>query len=367
MPRRASKSRTIAGILEERILRGDYVLRGLQSDRSIAEEFCVSRLTANQALRALVDKGIVRRKENGRLELPGAEGVPSETRQIAFLAPSFPSPFLQRLRVATEQVATALGCCFRPIDYLNWTDQIVYETLAAFDGVVLCSPSGVIPELVLKRILAGKAGVLSLNIDLSGHGIPSLLVDPHEGVQTLCDHLAGLGHRQIDCLQVHAAAPSLSMRLQQWNVWCAAHSIPGELHEHDLPAYSNSMIESYRFTRSLVESGRLHASAVVCTTELATIGACRALVEAGRTPGREVSICTFGGDGFCRFSNPAITCLEHPNLAPYLQLWSAWITKGRAGWIGPLLMRPPNDLFVGESTAPPGGWPEGLRRITAPI
>lgn len=363
MPRRATKSRTIAGILEERIQRGDYVLRGLQSDRSIADEFGVSRLTAYQALRQLVEKGIVRRKDNGRLELPGAEGVPSETRQIAFLAPSFPSPFLQRLRVATEQMAQAQGCSFRPVDYLHWTDQVVYETLAAFDGVLLCSPGGAIPELVMQRISAGRAGVLSLNIDLSSHGIPSLLVDPHEGVQTLCDHLAGLGHRTVDCLQVHSPSTNLSLRLQQWSVWKAAHGVAGELHDHDVPPYGNPMLEGYRVVSGLLAAGRLRASAVFCTTELTTLGACRAMVEAGLTPGREISICTFGGDGFCRFANPAVTCLEHPDLSPYLQLWSGWIARGRTGWVGPLLMRPGGTLFAGESTAPPGGWPDGVRQV----
>lgn len=365
MPRRATKSRAIAAILEERITRGDYVLRGLQSDRSIAEEFGVSRLTANQALRMLVEKGIVRRKDNGRLELPGAEGVPSATRQIAFLAPSFPSPFLQRMRVAAEQVALAAGCTFRPIDYLHWSDQVVYETLAAFDGVILCSPGGIVPDAALPRIQAGRAGVLTLNFDLSAHGIPSLLVDPPEGVQQLCDHLEGLGHRSIDCLQVHGPSLGLSRCLQQWQMWTAAHGVAGTMHVHDAPPYSNTMLEAYRVVRRLLADGALRGTGLLCTTELATFGACRALVEAGRMPGRDIAVCTFGGDGLCRFANPSITCLEHPDLAPYLHLWTAWIARERSGWVGPLLLRPQNTLFCGESTAPPGGWPEGARRVAA--
>jgi DNA-binding LacI/PurR family transcriptional regulator len=365
MPRRPTKSRAIATVLEERIRRGDYVLHGLQSDRSIAEEFDVSRLTANQALRMLVEKGIVRRKPNGRLELPGAEGVPSSTRQIAFLAPSFPSPFLQRLRVAAEQVAIAAGCSFRPIDYLHWTDQVVYETLAAFDGVILCSPGGMMPESLLPRIESGRAGVLCLNVDLSALGIPGLVIDPPEDVQTLCDHMAGLGHRSIDCLQVHGQSPGLSRRVQQWQLWTAAHGMDGSVHVHESPPYANTMLEAYRVVRQLQAAGALRGTGLLCTTELATIGACRALVEAGRVPGRDISICTFGGDGMCRFANPSITCLEHPDLAPYLSLWTSWIVRGRTGWIGPLLLRPQNTLFCGETTAPPGGWPDGPRRVAA--
>lgn len=365
MASRITKYRTIVDILEERIRRGDYVLRGLQSDRSIAEEFGVSRLTANKALRTLVKAGIIQRKTNGRLVLPGAGGAPSETKQIAFLAPSFPSPFLQRLRAASAQVAQSLGCRFRPIDYLQWTDQVVHETLRSFDGVILCQPGGTMPDSVLQRLLSCQAGLLSLNVDMSGHAIPSLQVDPHEDIQMLCDHLAGLGHREIDCLHVHSPSPDLEMRMQQWSLWRAAHGLGGELLRHDLKDYADSLHEGYRFARAELAQGRLRGTAIVCTTELATLGACRALAEAGRHPGRDVSICTYGGDGFCRFANPAVTCLELPDLTPHLKLWFAWILRGHTGWIGPLLMRPHDSLFLGETTAPPGGWPDGARRVLA--
>lgn len=367
MPRTTTKYRDIAGVIEARIRRGDYVITGLQSDRAIAAEFAVSRLTARQALRLLIAQGHVLRKGNGRLELPGAEGVPAATRQIAFLAPSFPSPFLQRLRVAAERAATGLGFRFRPVDYLHWTDQVVHETLALFDGVMLVPPGGMAADAIMQRAGAARAGILSIGRDLAGQGRPSLLVNPPEGVQTLCDHLAGLGHRRIDCLNVHAPSTGLPLRLQQWRVWRAAHGLEGELHDHALAPFADPMQGGYDAMRAALAAGRFAATALICTTELNAIGACRALREAGRVVGRDVAVCTFGGDGFCRFHTPSLTCLEHADPAPYLRLWCEWVERGRTGWVGPLALQLQDRLFHGESTAPPGGWPAGQERIAGPV
>jgi len=107
---------------------------------------------------------------------------------------------------------------------------------------------------------------------------------------------------------------------------------------------------------------------VVCVSlSRRAIGACRALTEAGLQVGRDVSVCTFGGDGACRFHTPSITCLEHADPAPYLRLWCEWIGRSCSGWVGPLALRLPDRLFHGESTAPPGGWPNGQQRISGPV
>lgn len=367
MPRTSVKYRDLAGVIESRIRRGDYVITGLQSDRAIAAEFAVSRLTARQALRLLIEQGQVVRKGNGRLELPGAAGVPAATRQIAFLAPSFPSPFLQRLRVAAERAATGRGFRFRPLDYLHWTDRVVHEAFSLFDGVVLIPPGAMEPEEIMRRAGPARAGILCVGSDLSSHGRPSLLVNPPEGVQALCDHLAGLGHDRIDCLSVHGHSTGLRQRLQQWQVWRAAHGVAGGLHDFVLPPFADPMQGGYDAMRSLLQAGRFTASAVFCATELNAVGACRALHEAGRVVGRDVSVCTFGGDGTCRFHTPSITCLEHEDPAPYLRLWCEWVERGRSGWVGPLALRLQDRLFLGESTAPPGGWPEGGGRISGPV
>ena len=364
---RPSKFPEIASLIEQRIQRGDYLLSGLQSDRTIAEEFNISRLTARHAIRLLVDRGFIIRKTNGRLELPGRESADASVRQVAFLAPSFPSPFIQRLRLAAEQIVTARGSRFRPIDYLHWSDPVVHETMQRFDGAIMVPPAGgdLLPEQV-ERMRNARAGMLLVGWDLSGQGVPSLMINPPEGTQTLCDHLATLGHKRIDCLSVHAPSNGINLRMQQWRLWRAAHGVDGTLHDHRLQSYANPMQGGYDVTKALLAAGTL-GQALVCTSELTTIGACRAMAEVGLLPGRDISIATWGGDGLCRFYSPSISCLEMPDLAPYLRVWFDWIDGGRKGWVGPLLLRPDDSLFAGESTAPPGGWPAGERHLAGPV
>lgn len=347
-----TKAESIARVLEERIERGDYILADLHSDRKVAEDFGVSRVTARNALQRLEKKGLITRKDNGRLELAasrrnGAEGAPS----IAFLAASFPSPHLQNLRVMSEAAALADGCRFRPIDYLHWTDTVVAETFQRFDGVILCHVGDAIPPLLKSRIVAKGTAVLSIGRDLTADGIPSLVVNPPAGIHQLLDHLEGRGHRSIDCLWARMPGPSGPPRVEQWNVWRHAHGVAGELLEVPIPPFVNPMRAAHAALGTALAAGRMRGSALFCTDELAAIGACRALHEHGRRPGHDVAVGTFGGDELCRFLVPSLTALEYPDLVPYLRIYTACLAGGRRTWSGPLLMSPPDLLVARESTA----------------
>ena len=349
-----TKAETIAGVLEGRIRRGDYILANLHSDRKVAEDFGVSRVTARKALQRLEDKQLIVRTENGRLEL--AEGGGSGEQgalTVAFLAPSFPSAFVQDLRVLAERAAVARGCRFRPIDYLHWADPLVLETFQRFDAVVLCHVGEPMPELLRQRISAKGTSVLSIGRDFSAFGVPSLLVNPPTGVHRLLDHLATLGHQAIDCLWLKHSSPSGAQRIEQWNVWRHAHRAGGDLLEVPVADFASPMHAAYAAVRQR-GAAVLRSTAIFCTDELAAIGACRALHELGRQPGRDVSICTFGGDGLCRFYTPSITSLEYPDLAPYFAMFISCLHEPERRWSGPLLMSPADELFSGESTVRPG-------------
>jgi DNA-binding LacI/PurR family transcriptional regulator len=346
-----TKAESIARVLEGRIERGDYILADLHSDRKVAEDFGVSRVTARNALQRLEKNGLITRKGNGRLELAASQRSGAGAPNIAFLAASFPSPFVQNLRVMSEAAALADGCRFRPIDYLHWTDTVVAETFQRFDGVILCHVGDAIPPLLRSRIVAKGTAVLSIGRDLTADGIPSLLVNPPAGVQHLLDHLAGLGHRSIDCLWASTPGPSGPPRVEQWNVWRHAHGIPGELLEVPIAPFVNPMTAAHTALGAALDAGRMRGSALFCTDELAAIGACRALHEHGREPGRDIAVCTFGGDELCRFLVPSLTALEYPDLVPYLRIFTSCLAGGSRTWSGPLLMSPPDRLVARESTA----------------
>ena len=366
MPRASAKYQKIAAVLAERIQRGECVVTGLQSDRAIADEFLVARPTARQALRLLLSQGHITQKANGRFCLPGTAGTPGSTVRIAFLAPSFPSPFIQRMRLATERTCAALGFSYRPIDYLHWNERVVHHTLDGFDGVMLVPPGGMTAAEVDARISKARAGILCLGRDLSSWGKPCLITNPPEGTQTLCDHLAGLGHRRIDCFNAHAPSTGVSLRMQQWQIWRTAHDLDGTLHDRQLAPYADPRLGGYEYMRELLKSGALAATAMICTSELTALGACRALHESGLHVGTDMSVCTFGGDGNCRFFTPTITSLEPVDPTALLRVWLEWIGHQRTGWVGPLLLAQPDRLFHGESTAPPGGWGGSDRRSPIP-
>ena len=64
----------IAEVLRRRIVHGDYLSGALPGAPKLMQEFETSYMTTRQAMRKLVDDGVVVQGSNGRLEVPGAFG-----------------------------------------------------------------------------------------------------------------------------------------------------------------------------------------------------------------------------------------------------------------------------------------------------
>lgn len=342
----------IADQIEHRILRGDYLLTGLPTDRRLAIDLGVSRLTVRRALDLLVDRQLLQRGGNGRLSLSTGAEATHRPLVVGLLAPAFPGPFLQQVTLAAQHMADGRRVHLRPVDYVRWEDPVVEEALDRFDGVLLSLPSDPLPPRRIERLTQARAGVLSIGRDFSAHGIPSLVVHPPGSTSVLLDHLYDLGHRRIDYFNTQPVTGT-PPRMDQWQQWCALHEIHGRVHNHPCESYGSPKHQAHARMADLLARGAFDATAIFAATELAAHGIHRALHEAGLRPGADVSLVTFGGDGMCRFQTPSITCMEHPDLRPYLRLFYTWLREGRGAWTGPLLMNPPDTLYRGETCLPP--------------
>lgn len=123
------------------------------------------------------------------------------------------------------------GGIVRPILYMHWEDPIVQDSLEAFDGVFIIPIPEPLPPPVETRLRTAKRLVV-LDQDFSHLGIPSVRLSPPVFVQRLLDHLEKLGHRRIDCLNLHPENPEANpvyQRVEQWKIWKAAHGSEGQL------------------------------------------------------------------------------------------------------------------------------------------
>ncbi|HOF41998.1 MAG TPA: substrate-binding domain-containing protein [Candidatus Hydrogenedentes bacterium] len=340
----------IAKIIHTRVKKGDYALRSVPAERQLASEVGVSYMTVRRAVQELVAKGILVRLSNGRLGVGRASDGTGPRLQLGLLAPTFNSPVVEQWRIAIESAAETYKSVVRPVLYMHWDDPILQDSLEGFDGVFLVPIPDAIPPRVTERLMSAKRLVM-VDHDMSHLGIPSIQLFPPVFVQRLLDHLAALGHQRIDCLNVHSLHPVIEQRIKQWQIWCRVHGYEGQLFQGQTKPHEAPYAVAYRTFKRLLDEKRFHATALLCVTAPAAIGAMRALHEQGIQPGRDVSVCAVNSESMGETLIPSLTALEAPDPTPYVAECVDWMADSQKNWVGPLLVQPAEiPLVAREST-----------------
>ncbi len=341
--------------LRERIMHGDYALRGLPAERQLATDHGVSYMTVRKALQQLIDNGILVRGTNGRVEVDRSTSKPGTLPPVALLSPAFNSAGFERWRSALDQCMAAFPARLRHILYTHWDDPVILESLENFSGVFLLSGSEEIPEALAARLQAASGPLVLLDEDLSRRGIPSIRQFGPGGVQDLLDHVETLGIGSLDCLNVQPFHSVIEDRIDQWRVWAASHQIPGTLINEPVESYTQPFTRGYDVMQRRLQSHLPLPDALFCVTTPAAVGAMRALHEAGIRPGRDLAVCAVDGEGLAEFQVPSLTTLEAADVRPQITICLRWMLEGGGAWRGPLLLQPaPARVAVRESTVAPG-------------
>ncbi|MGD0093776.1 MAG: substrate-binding domain-containing protein [Planctomycetota bacterium] len=345
---------SVVQAIQSRIVKGDYTLDGFPSERRLADGLGVCRVTARKAVQRLVSAGVLARRTNGRLEVSREAGGERPLPRVAFLAPAFASPFVQHIRLAAERVGLSCGLPVRAVDFVHEDDPAIGAALDNFPAALVTGLTTTAPYWVREKLTQPGRRVVSIESDLTAWGVPSLVLFPPFCVRALLEHLAKLGHRIIHCLNTLPMIPEVERRIEQWRAWVAERGLAGELLNDPVPYYQSPMSHAYAFAHRLLKKKRLVNAAVFVTAEFSAIGVIRACIERHVRLGRELSLCSLGGDGFYRYLNPTLTVLEMPRPEDYLEPCLQWLGRSDEAWSGPLLIAPPRlPLFRGESTGAP--------------
>ncbi|MEM9883471.1 MAG: substrate-binding domain-containing protein [Planctomycetota bacterium] len=342
----------LARRLATRIQLGDYSVKPLPAERELAEQVGVSRMTARKALLDLVDRGLVERRENGRL-IVAENADPAARPRIALLKPATAGTALivrTLLRLSTQTETRV-----RAFEFAHWDDPVIAEAIAAFDGLFVLPPAEPMPVPMLEKFRAAAAGVVILNRDTSDDGLRCVDTCPPACIATLLDHVRSLGHRRIDCLNTQPCDEIITARIDAWQRWRTAHDLPGELINRPVRSYENPTPAAYRCVDERLASGEPPPPPRLCTTTPAAVAVMRRLAEAGLDVGRDVSVAAIDDEGLNRFLTPSLACLVPPDPTPYLRRCLDWMLAGGrpADWDGPLLLKPAEvPLFAGESVGP---------------
>lgn len=344
---------SVARVMRERILSGDYALKPIPSERILAAELGVNYMTVRRGLSLLESEGILSRQSNGRMCVSSEK----EHRNIAILVPSGISQNIHTLRSSLERAASDLPCNVRAVLFHHWEDQTLRDAVEGFDGTFLYSLSEAIPPAVLHFLQRPQNKVVALEHNLSLHGIPTIRPFPPVFVEKALNHLKALGHTRIGCLNTQRSGTEVSDRINQWRHWMKANGLQGKL--IDLPSSTNTgtLETAYQQMKDMLKNREqpMLETAWICITGPIAMAAMRAILDHGLQPGKDIAVCAINGERFATFLNPRLSALEQPDMTPLFKRSLEWMLGGSEIWQGPLMMQPAQVPFVArESTLGPG-------------
>jgi DNA-binding LacI/PurR family transcriptional regulator len=279
--------------------------------------------------------------------------------EVAFLTPSISpdsfSPDLQQWLAMAEYVARQHRARIRVLNYQHWDDPVVTESLRAYDGALLVTSSEPIPAYTSK-LLAQADGLVVLSENLTHLGIPSVVLFPPRCIRSMLDRLRQQGHQRIDCLNVQGHNTITQARIDEWTAWVETTSCDGQLFDEPCPGDVSIFEAGIKSARKWLRKAAGEATAVLCVTLPAALGAMRVARDMELEIGKDLSVCTVDSEGLGRFLCPSITSFERPNAQPYLSACFDWIAAGgkKDDWKRQLLIEPRTlRLFQGESSGPP--------------
>jgi DNA-binding transcriptional regulator YhcF (GntR family) len=345
----------IAKVLETRVNRGDYALRKLPSENELAQETGVSRMTARKALRHLIDKGVLIRRPHGRLEIANGRELKTTAHQIAFLMPPVISEDVQAWQWAAEEAAGEIGGILRPVVFTDWNDVLIPDVLKGFDGVFLMQTGRDVPPEAIQTLENSSCPVVSLDLDLSESGIPSICLFPERAIWKLLDHIKGLGHSRIACFNTCKMNVIIQRRIDDWRAWKAKRRSEGGLFNspgEDTTIDYGAVCAEKEFGR-LLDERVFQDTAVLCTNVWTALGVEKAMEQRGLRVGKAISVCAVNDEMLAPWLSPTLTSLRMPNTEAALTKCIKWMISGGKRWRGSMLLTPDNvPLYVGESTGP---------------
>ncbi|AXG77742.1 LacI family DNA-binding transcriptional regulator [Streptomyces paludis] len=131
-------------------------------------------------------------------------------------------------------------------------------------------------------------------------------VDGAHGTGAAVDHLAALGHRRIAFLGWPRGSGTGDDRARGWREAMARHALP----VRGLRAASRDDVEAAREAIGpLLDRG---VTAVVTASDTLALGCYRALLDSGRTPGRDVAVVGFDDSAAAAMLAPALSTVRQP-------------------------------------------------------
>ena len=290
---------------------GDFLL----PERSLADQFSVSRPTVRRALASLVERGLLVNHPGLGTSVRSVAGRKRQERWrvIGLLVPNFSNQFFIEVTEAIEQAALQRGY---QVLLANTRHQVSFEELhlqqlanAHVSGVVLVhDPYSPFPEAVTLLKAAGIPYVALFNSP-SAADCDSVILNDHSGITEAMRYLYSLGHRRI----AFCRAVGGNYAHPRERAYCEFVAQNGllSLPQYLVPSVAGPGGEGLQILRDLFH-GELAPTALLAGNDHTALLCHKYLASLGKQVPRDVSLVGFDNLRFTEHLPTPLTTVDQP-------------------------------------------------------
>jgi DNA-binding LacI/PurR family transcriptional regulator len=295
-------------IIKENIKDGVFTNK-LPGERILAKEIGVSYMTLRQAVKNLVDAGILYKIPAKGIFVNKAGANKSETHNIGFflddrIKDGIASSYYSLIFKVLEKNITKRD--YNLVFFSNFDDLNPLHKRKKIDGIII----SFFPRLEEKiREVKKLMPVVLIDNSSSDKSIPSVIIDNFNGVIDAIGYLCGLGHRRIGyisgLLDSHVGQDRLKGYLSSLN----DHAIErdkGLIYNGDYSVHSGEKGTSYLLSQ------HSPPTAIMCANDAMAIGAIKAIREKGLTVPDDISVVGFDDIDLASQVHPPLTTVAAP-------------------------------------------------------
>jgi LacI family transcriptional regulator len=295
---RPTLTNSFASRLRHEIIAGRHAAdRPIPSERALAKQYGISRVTARRSLRQLCEERIIEvRPGRGYFVVPGAGewNKAGGARAVLFIqrgTAGLPTLDLMHTRIANGALAEAheLGLelyivCQEPAGFRSTLNE---QWGARLRGVLLDWPR---PDLA--RLLKEEdVPFVLVETDMEGLGVSCVIQDNVGGILSGLDHLAAHGHRRIGIIVGGTESVHVQQRLAGYREFFLRSGLPARpewIVETDFDAEGGG-----RALGALLDSREPPTAAIVCHRQMVA-GVAAELSARGLEYPRDLSLVVWG-------------------------------------------------------------------------
>jgi len=333
MPKRG-RSLEVLRVIRKRIAEGTYPLETkLPSERSLAAEFKVSRVTIRKSLESLVADGMITSRPGLGNIISAVEPVElSVSPNVGFVVQQLSNPYYSAFASELEEILrvhdlnmTLVGTGQNPQEEIRCLRKLDEQQVR---GVVLCTPDQLHDQDAVADFLKQRLPVVVIGARQTGVAVDTVDSDNLSGMTAAIDHLLELGHTRVGFLSAMAFGRRDERRELTVEILRSKGLEPGTIVNIDSPDLAGGRLA---LDRLLEESNP--PTAVLCTNDITAIGAVQRAFEKGISIPDELSIIGYDDIPMASMTSVPLTTVAVP-LAELAELAFERLSARTGGYRG---------------------------------